>query len=81
MLEIAPMVEPVLSFTGSPTESAAAAEAPAVALLSAAEPEVEGVDVASGGVVVCELAPLDCIGASVAGTFDAPAEVWLAARA
>src|SRR5580692_8870527 len=63
MLEIAPMVAPVLSFTGSPTESeAAAADPPAVALVSAADPEVDGVELVSGGAVACE--PLDCIGAS-----------------
>src|SRR5277367_6560783 len=80
--EIAPMVAPVLSFTGSPTERLAAALDEAVALVSAAAPPAgaalpfelaSGDDDVAGGAAVCELGVADCI--------EPPAAVWLAARA
>jgi hypothetical protein len=89
-LEIAPIVAPVLSFTGSPTVSAAGAAAPerAVALVSDGEPvgelpgDVLGVVEAGGWVVRLLVAGgVDCIGASVPGMFDEPEAVGLAARA
>jgi hypothetical protein len=72
------MVAPVLSFTGSPTESAAAAAPPAVALVSEAEPDVDGA-VEVLGAVDCVLGLDDCIGASVGGMFEVAG--WLAAKA
>ena len=86
-LEIAPMVEPVLSFTGSPTESAAAA--PAVALVSAAEPVGDVLAPVSGEVLVepdeddvsggvCELGAVELV---APGIFELPVVGWLEARA
>src|ERR1700722_11137215 len=73
-LVIAPMVAPVLSFTGSPTLRAGAAAAlPAVALVSAAEPDGAVVDEPAGGAVLAsgvEDGAVDCIGAPVDGMLD-----------